>query len=45
MTHCDGLDEFDQEYTNTSGLCIDDFEIRVLALSRITTSKEAANRR
>jgi len=44
VTHCDGLDEFSEEYENTSGLPIDDFEIRVLALGRVIASKEAADR-
>jgi len=44
VTHCDGLDEFDAEYANTSPLSVDDFEIRVLDLRRIIASKEAAGR-
>lgn len=44
VTHCHGLDAFDVEYERTVPLAIEDFEIRVLELSRVIASKVAANR-
>lgn len=44
VTHCDGLQSFDEEYENTISLTVDDFELRVLKLERVIKSKEAANR-
>lgn len=44
VTHCDGLESFEEEYANTVALQVDDFEIRVLKLERVIASKLAADR-
>lgn len=44
VTHCDGLEPFDTEYERTLPLRVEDIEIRVLELSRIIASKQAARR-
>ena len=44
VTHCDGLDDFATEYQNTIGLAVEEFELRVLELTRVIASKVAANR-
>lgn len=44
VTNCDGLDAFDEEVRRTILLQVEDVEIRVLELSRIIASKEAADR-
>jgi hypothetical protein len=44
VTHCDGLDPFDEEYARTVPLAVEDIEIRMLDLERVLASKAAADR-